>query len=1165
MLINFKDNGKWGYYNSKTKKTIPAQFRDDSDFVDGFAIVKQYSNSLYGVIDEEGNDVIPFIFNLLERQDNGLFKAGSHYFNCLYNQKGEIVDADGIALDDRFQKYDVVKPFGNDLYIFKKGATNGVINKDKVIIEKNDSYHDYVEITPFLYFFRLKDSQGSIRYYNYDGLHIFSEAYDINLISDEYVVFYAGYDKGYGIANALGEILLPANYDEIAYIGNDLFTLGYKKEYVRYDAKKNSYIVKNGENEVVVPKAMEWCGNFENGKAIIAIGHKYGIIDSNFNTCVACDYERIELGYDNTAIVEAEGKCHLLDSSNGKIITTYDEITLLSYNYFLFKKDGYYGVIDNNGSIIIQAHYDKNIELLDDGNFRVSRNSSEKNYCIIDRDSHIIILTSKGFRHLDKEIIWVNNFSEGLAIVENTEGLKGAINEQGNFVIPCQFEGSLSDFHLGYSTNIYYNCGYKKQKIDTKGQIVSSKKEDEASGLSGKKKIPDSSGYVIISEKYKKTRDHFSDGLAAVSNDEGLWGFVNKMGQEQIPCIYYEVHDFKDGYCVVSDGYRLCVIDKIGRVILSGDFSRIEIRNDSTFFVAHNQFGYIDNYSVPDEWGGENEYSEDIPECRTYNSNGNIVVPLYDGFVAIPKEYEWCDEKFHEGFLSVYKNGMWGIINTRLELVVECIYYERFRFEDGIAIAKSDNVTVVLNTLHTLFWGDYSDIKKFREYNLFICKSNQGHYDVYNGFGILLFSSTAINSRIQIFDKMSKDRYNPTVIIPIDNNFFKYEICTINNGIKWGICGLNGEIVLEACFDDIGGMGSGLVSVKKQLWGYVDMKGNIVVDFKYANVKPFSKGMAQVQKELYGKWGLISTDGKELTDFVYDKFSEHSSGDLLSYFHNHYESPILISEQGAIHYQYYYGDHDRYSRDVFLFGYDWCSDIYDGLCIVIKGNCYGIIEESGRIKYPLCEMGDVRIVPNADGYIVFCKGKEYKKVTNDGRIITRLNKDYIDLPVGIHWCDEWIDGYIAVESNGKWGLLNSELTFVLETQFDNVQYIGNKRALCESSESEPYSIYNIETGSYMHLPYDGCSLFENGYAIVAKIIKETKNPWSSLVSREFAYGLIDNMGQELMPCDYTQIQFKKPLKNEIINSDTYEEPYDWKSDYRDAFEDEPGATWGREW
>ena len=85
MLINFKDKGKWGYYNSKTKKTIPAQFKEDSDFVDGFAIVKQYSNSLYGVIDEDGKEILPFIFKLIERQKNGLFKAGSYDFNCLYN------------------------------------------------------------------------------------------------------------------------------------------------------------------------------------------------------------------------------------------------------------------------------------------------------------------------------------------------------------------------------------------------------------------------------------------------------------------------------------------------------------------------------------------------------------------------------------------------------------------------------------------------------------------------------------------------------------------------------------------------------------------------------------------------------------------------------------------------------------------------------------------------------------------------------------------------------------------------------------------------------------------------------------------------------------------------------------------------------------------------
>ena len=1266
MLVNFKDNGKWGYYNSKSKKTIPAQFRDDSDFVDGFAIVKQYSNSLYGVVDEEGNDVLPFIFNLLERQDNGLFKAGSYDFNCLYNQKGEIVDANGIALDDRFQKYDVVKAFGNDLYLFKEGATNGVIYNDKIIIEKEDPFLNYIEIEPYLYFFKLKDSQRNYRYYNYDGLQILSETYEIQLISDEYIVFYAGYNKGYGIANAIGEILLPANYDEIAYIGNDLFTLGYKKEYVRYDAKKNSYIVKNGENEVVVPKAMEWCGNFENGKAIIAIGHKYGIIDSNFNTCVACDYKRVTLGYDNTAIVEAEGKCHLLDFSNGEIIVTYDEINLLSYNYFLFKKDGYYGVLDNNGSIIIQAHYDKNIELLDDGNFRVSRNSSEKNYCIIDRESHIIVLTSKGFRHLDKEIIWVNNFSEGLAIAENSQGLKGAIDELGNIVIPLQFKGNLSDFRCGYATHLLY-CGnntYKKEKIDLHGQVVPPIKEEDMSNLFsdseyisvekmcdnrylvqrkednyfaivdrenniilpfsrekympvkkdrlgddsddnflcfeyydyleddrdsfffnkfGNRIILDSSGYVIISPNYRQTRSHFSEGLAAVSNNEGLWGFVNKDGQEQIPCIYDEVHDFNDGYCVVRDFNNLCLIDKKGKLILSGFFRNIRVCEDDMFIVTHDWFSHDIPYETTDDYGSPTTEYETIYDERKFNKSGEIVIPFRNKLIAIPKEYEWCDDSFHEGFLSVYKDGKWGIINTRLEVVVDCIYDDLFRFDNDIAIAKTGNKSVVINNFgHTLFYGDYDDIKRYDAYNMYRCHSRQGHYDIYNGMGILLFSSNDISSRIQIPEtsKMSSNKFKSSTIVPLDNNYFKFSVSAeyenryVN---KWGICGIDGSVILEACLDEIGDIGSGLVSAakiithnckRKKLWGYVDIRGIIVIEYKYAYAKPFSHGIAQVsyKDSMYyiRGLGLIATDGKELTDFVYEKFEVYGKGEMLAYYQYNNEFPVRITEQGAIHYEYY---ENETCKDVYLYGFDWCSKVYHGLCVVMKGRRYGIIEASGTISYPLSDMGDVKIAINPDGFIAFNKRDVFKDVTKEGRLITWLNDNRIELPVGIHWCEEWMDGFIAVESNGKWGLLNTELEFVLETKYESIQYIENKRVLCCSEEKgkDSYSIYSIETDSFLQLPYDDCSHFESGCAIVSKVIKEIKHPWTNNVDRTYAYGLIDYWGRELLPCECSKIQFKEPIKYDDNISDNYEEPYDWESDYRDAFEDEPGATWGREW
>lgn len=1157
MLVNFKNNGKWGYYNSKSKKTIPAQFRDDSDFVDGFAIVKQYSNSLYGVIDEEGNDVLPFIFNLLERQDNGLFKAGSYYFNCLYNQKGEIVNADGIALDDRFQKYDVVKPFDNDLYLFKEGATNGVIYNDKIIIEKEDPFLNYIEIEPYLYFFKLKDSQGNYRYYNYDGLQIFSETYEIQLISDEYVVFYAGYNKGYGIANAIGEILLPAKYNEITHVGGDVFLLNYKKEQkdddllVKYNVKLNSFIVKDDEKEIAIPKSVDWCGDFEEGKALVATNYKYGILDVNSNICVPCNYDEIRLGHGNVVVVKEQDKYKLLDWVNGEIKAVFDEIKHLRDSYFVFKEKWNYGVIDNDGIKIIPAHYNRDIELLEDGNFRVSKGYAKNCYCIMDKNSRIIIMTSKGLIRLPEEIIWANNFSEGLAIVEDSKGLYGAIDEQGKIAIPCQFN-ALSNFKNGFS--YHYVNRYEKEKIDKLGKVILEddkallsdslyesvkklcdnrylvqRKDDHFYAIvdrknkiivhfskhqyyavkknefgddsdenvlyfsddyrkvdalfyakSGARIIPDPESCVIINPEYRKTRSHFSDGMAAVSNQDGLWGFVDESGIEVIPCIYDEVHDFSDGYCVVRECNTTKLIDKQGRMILSGDFEEIKIIDKENIIVKHNWYGHNQEYYEDPEYGWPTKDTDSLK----FNSNGEIILSLHNEVVAIPKEYEWSDNRFYDGFLSVCKNGLWGIISSRLELTIDCIYDDLFRYCNGIAVAKKED-------------------KIF----------------AFDEFGRLLFVGN-----------------------------FK-----------------------DLCFDEIGGVGCGLFLAAKSSeysnvkeWGFVDINGNKIIDFKYVSAKPFTHGVAQVKKYSYGGWGLIATDGKELTDFVYTKFLTHSSGDILAYYKYHDDSPIRINEQGAIHYQYF---QNEFYKDIYLFGYDWCSKIYHGLCIVMKGLNYGIIEETGTVTFPLCEMKNIKIAPNTDGYVCFNKGKEYKRVTKDGRLITHLKNDSIELPLGIQWCDEWKDGYLAVESDGKWGLLNDKLEFIVDTKYDNVQYIGNKRALCESSESErePYSIYNIETGSYMHLPYNGCSLFENGYAIVAKIIKETKNPWSSLVSREFAYGLIDNMGQELMACDYTQIQFKKPIKNEIINSDTYEEPYDWKSDYRDAFEDEPGATWGREW
>ena len=129
---------------------------------------------------------------------------------------------------------------------------------------------------------------------------------------------------------------------------------------------------------------------------------------------------------------------------------------------------------------------------------------------------------------------------------------------------------------------------------------------------------------------------YFSEGLAAVENADGLYGFIDKTGKEVIPCQYYHAEGFSDGLAVVTD----CV-----------NFHE----------------GYIDR-------------------------NGNVVIPFqYDlafsfseGLAAV--RYYWPNGLWDEGFID----------KTGVEIVPH--KYKNVRpFQDGIAFAaNASDKTVIL-------------------------------------------------------------------------------------------------------------------------------------------------------------------------------------------------------------------------------------------------------------------------------------------------------------------------------------------------------------------------------------------------------------------------------------------------------------------------------------
>ena len=65
-----------------------------------------------------------------------------------------------------------------------------------------------------------------------------------------------------------------------------------------------------------------------------------------------------------------------------------------------------------------------------------------------------------------------------------------------------------------------------------------------------------------------------SDERAGVCRD-GKWGFVNKEGEEIIPCKYENVEYFENGHCFVQKNEKWGIINKDGKEVVACEYDNI--------------------------------------------------------------------------------------------------------------------------------------------------------------------------------------------------------------------------------------------------------------------------------------------------------------------------------------------------------------------------------------------------------------------------------------------------------------------------------------------------------------------------------------------------------------------------------------------------------------
>lgn len=186
----------------------------------------------------------------------------------------------------------------------------------------------------------------------------------------------------------------------------------------------------------------------------------------------------------------------------------------------------------------------------------------------------------------------------------------------------------------------------------------------------------------------------FSEGLAAVQDENGKCRYIDITGKIIAPYQFIRASDFSEGLAAVKDENGKCgYIDITGEIVIPCQFkdARAFSNGLAPVYGDENGWGYIDSTGkvvIPYQFINANPFSDGLAlvlvkeqngEWRYIDTSGNI---YSFGFAGI----------FNEGLVPVKDNyNKWGYMDTNGKNVIPYKFYDAYDFSNGLAAVKDEN------------------------------------------------------------------------------------------------------------------------------------------------------------------------------------------------------------------------------------------------------------------------------------------------------------------------------------------------------------------------------------------------------------------------------------------------------------------------------------------
>ena len=464
------------------------------------------------------------------------------------------------------------------------------------------------------------------------------------------------------------------------------------------------------------------------------------------------------------------------------------------------------------------------------------------------------------------------------------EGKCGIINEQGDIVIPFDYEeaypliNDLFAVRKQEKDSTSWCVGVVNSKLETvipfdykqiscAGSFIHCFREAKSRRIDSSKLMDwDGAVYDYYDQNeeewyntnhsliYKGKGIAVENSFLIIENDIYL-GLLDNAGKQILTCEYDEIHCVSPTRIIVrktiGDDWRFGVFSEDGIPIIPFDFKFIKSDN-GCFFECYQECK--SQHRDSDVINNRYEYTEKSV-ARWFNYNGHFI-------------YEGDGKIVNPIILAVTKGNHWGAINQNGRRIANFAYDKIISIQSNIIVGKGGKIGIITSTGRTIIPPLYSSIECVN------CRDNsRNHYGDYNFHNVfdtihpavdlekkrIIYSNGIMkvenadgfewDSCFVLSDERSAELFtikdgiiassNSDKIFQITNSLF-----VVSRRSKWGVFSLDSQRIVIPCqYDRIQYQGYGIALLcKKDLWGAMSLgvssqSRGVILPIKYNEIR----------------------------------------------------------------------------------------------------------------------------------------------------------------------------------------------------------------------------------------------------------------------------------------------------------------------------------------